>query len=175
MCVFLQRNNPQRRRRTQKESWDTSLHVSFMNRSFSLFIKWLGNGDSEEAEACRVYRVILVLRIRTQIFSVYALSRVWIFETPRIVAHQAPPFMRFSRQEYWSGLPFPSPRTLPQPKDQTNFSCIAGRFFTVWATREAHLTLKRVDHDLEGSICILLWFLYVLFLKQYLVLSKYLL
>ena len=36
------------------------------------------------------------------------LSRVWLFVTPWTVAHQAPPSMGFSRQEYWSGLPFPS-------------------------------------------------------------------
>ena len=34
---------------------------------------------------------------------------------PWIVAHQAPPSMGFSRQEYWSGLPFPSPGDLPDP------------------------------------------------------------
>ena len=33
--------------------------------------------------------------------------------TPWTVAHQAPPTMEFSRQEYWSGLPFPSPGDLP--------------------------------------------------------------
>ena len=35
--------------------------------------------------------------------------------TPWTAAHQAPLFMRFSRQEYWSGLPFPSPGDLPIP------------------------------------------------------------
>ena len=35
-------------------------------------------------------------------------SHVWLFVTPRTIAHQAPPSMGFSRQEYWSGLPFPS-------------------------------------------------------------------
>ena len=44
------------------------------------------------------------------------LSRVWLFVTPWTVAHQAPPFMEFSRQEYWSGLPFPSPEDLPDPR-----------------------------------------------------------
>ena len=34
---------------------------------------------------------------------------------PRTVAHQAPLSMEFSRQEYWSGLPFPSPGDLPDP------------------------------------------------------------
>jgi len=43
------------------------------------------------------------------------LSRVWLFATPWTVAYQAPPSMEFSRQEYWSGLPFPSPGHLPDP------------------------------------------------------------
>ena len=41
------------------------------------------------------------------------LRRVWLFATPWTVAHQAPPSMGFSRQEYWRGLPFPSPGDLP--------------------------------------------------------------
>ena len=36
-------------------------------------------------------------------------SRVWLCATPEIAAHQAPPSLGFSRQEHWSGLPFPSP------------------------------------------------------------------
>ena len=40
---------------------------------------------------------------------VKSLSRVQLFASPRTVAYQAPPSMGFSRQEYWSGLPFPSP------------------------------------------------------------------
>ena len=43
---------------------------------------------------------------------------------------QAPLSMAFSRQEYWSGLPFPSPGGSFQPRDQTWVFCIAGRFFT---------------------------------------------
>ena len=42
-----------------------------------------------------------------------SLSRVRLFATPWSVAHQAPPSMEFSRQQYWSGLPFPSPGDLP--------------------------------------------------------------
>ena len=37
------------------------------------------------------------------------LSRVWLFATPWTAAHQAPLSMGFSRQEYWSGVPLPSP------------------------------------------------------------------
>ena len=44
-----------------------------------------------------------------------SLSRVRLFVTPWTVAYQASPSMGFSRQEYWSGLPFPSPGDLPDP------------------------------------------------------------
>ena len=44
-----------------------------------------------------------------------SLSRVRLFATPWTVAHQAPSPMEFSRQEYWSGLPYPSPGNLPDP------------------------------------------------------------
>ena len=44
-----------------------------------------------------------------------SLSCVQLFATPWTVAYQAPPSMGFSRQEYWSGLPFPSPGDLPDP------------------------------------------------------------
>ena len=43
-------------------------------------------------------------------------SRVQLFVTPWTVAYQAPLSMGFSRQEYWSGLPFPSPGDLPDPR-----------------------------------------------------------
>ena len=46
---------------------------------------------------------------------VKSLSHVRLFVTPWTVAHQAPQSMGFSRQEYWSGLSFPSPGGLPDP------------------------------------------------------------
>ena len=46
---------------------------------------------------------------------VKSLSCVQLFVTPWTVAYQAPPSVGFSRQEYWSGLPFPSPEDLPDP------------------------------------------------------------
>ena len=42
----------------------------------------------------------------------------------------------FSRQEYWSGLPFPSPGESSWPRDRTQVSLIVDRHFTAWATRE---------------------------------------
>ena len=44
------------------------------------------------------------------------LSHVRLFETPWTVAYQAPPSMGFSRQGYWSGVSFPSPRDLSDPE-----------------------------------------------------------
>ena len=61
-----------------------------------------------------------------------------LFVTPWTVARQAPPSMEFSRQEHWSGLPFPSPGHLSDPGIEP-VSLIAGRFFTVW-TRETWVT-----------------------------------
>ena len=46
---------------------------------------------------------------------VKSLSRVRLFAIPWTVAYEAPQFMEFSRQEYWSGLLFPSPGDLPAP------------------------------------------------------------
>ena len=43
------------------------------------------------------------------------LSHVQLFAAPWTIAPQSPPSMGFSRQEYWSGLPFPSPEDLPNP------------------------------------------------------------
>ena len=50
-----------------------------------------------------------------QLVKVKSLSHLKLFATPWTVAYQAPPSMGFSRQECWSGLPFPSPGDLPDP------------------------------------------------------------
>ena len=59
--------------------------------------------------------VVMFLGVFLAVSEVKSLSRVRLFVTLWIVAHQAPPPMGFSRQEYWSGLPFPSPGELPDP------------------------------------------------------------
>ena len=56
--------------------------------------------------------ILLYMKVKVKMKS---LSCVRLFATPWTVAHQAPPSMGFSRQEYWSGLPFPSPGDLPDP------------------------------------------------------------
>ena len=69
-----------------------------------------------------------------------SLSHVRLFATPWTIAYQAPLSMRFSRQEYWSGLPFPSPGDFPNPGIEPGSPAFAGRHFTIWATREAPIT-----------------------------------
>ena len=67
------------------------------------------------------------------------LSRIRLFATPWTVAYHAPS-MGFSRILEWVAISFSSGSS--QPRDQTWVSCIAGRRFTVWATREAQMICK---------------------------------
>ena len=65
---------------------------------------------------------------------VYMLSHVRLCATPWTVAHQPPLFMGFFRQEFWSGLPFPSPGDLPNPGIEPvslMSPALAGGFFTI--------------------------------------------
>ena len=77
----------------------------------------------------------------------YAL-RIQLFVTPWTIVHQAPLSMGFPKQEYWSGLPFPSPRNLlTQGWNQCLLHCRQILFFfflqadsyTVWAMGEMHI------------------------------------
>ena len=67
--------------------------------------------------------------------------------TPGTVAHQAPLSMGFSRQEYWSGLPFPSPKDLPDPRIKPSSPALAGGFFTAEPT--AVLILSVMSNSLQ--------------------------
>ena len=55
-------------------------------------------------ERCYFNYIMLLLLLLLSRF-----SRVWLCATPQMAAHQPPPSLGFSRQEHWSGLPFPSP------------------------------------------------------------------
>ena len=58
------------------------------------------------------------------------LSHVRLFVTPSTIARQAPLSMGFSRKEYWSGLPSPSPGDLPEPWVESTSAALVSRFFT---------------------------------------------
>ena len=73
-----------------------------------------------------VARVIIYIRLVV----VWSLSCVWLFCNPMDYTRQVLLSMEFSRQEYWSGLPFPSPGDLPDLGIEPVSPELAGRFFT---------------------------------------------
>ena len=60
----------------------------------------------------------------------HVLSHLWLFAAPWTIACQAPLFMDFSRQEFWSGLPFPTPRGPPNAGVEPVSPALASRLFT---------------------------------------------
>ena len=60
---------------------------------------------------------------------------------------QAPPSMGFSKQENWSGLPFPSPGESSQPRDGTRVSRIVGRLYHLSNQGSQKLSLARKHHE----------------------------
>ena len=85
-----------------------------------------------------------------------SLRHVWLFAAPWSVACQPPLSMEFSRQEYWSGLPFPTPGGLPDPgiKAVSCSSCTGGQILYNCATWEAYtwsvLCVNYTSIELEG-------------------------
>ena len=73
---------------------------------------------------------ILQVRILWKV-KMKSLSHVRLFATPWTVAHQAPPSW-FSRQEYWSGVPFPSPGDLPDPGIEPGAPALQADTFWPW-------------------------------------------
>ena len=69
-------------------------------------------------------------------------SHARLVATPWTVAHQAPLYMGFSRKEYWSGLPFPFPEDLPNPRIKPmslRSPALASEFFTTITTRHRRI------------------------------------
>ena len=74
----------------------------------------------------------------TLLIVVWSLSCVWLFAIPWTVARQAPLSVGFSRQEYWSGLPSPSPGDLPDPGIKPATPTLASGFFITEPPGKAH-------------------------------------
>ena len=74
------------------------------------FVKYMNSFAITELYPCNLKTVVCVCRCVLS-----HISSVWLFMTLWTVALQAPLSMRFSRQEYWSGLPCSPPRDLPDP------------------------------------------------------------
>ena len=134
------------------ESWDSKFCCVSWSMVFSYSsLRWLRQMTWLFSVICRLLHSTCVLK----------LSCDWLFVTPWAVApqatgYQAPLSMGFSRQEYWSGLPFPILGDLPDPgiKPMSLASpALTGRFFTPSATWEAPLRewpqLKK-EADMKG-------------------------
>ena len=70
----------------------------------------ISSGIEQDSLGATWFRACTCLKVKVKL-----LNHVRLFVTPWTVAYQAPPSMRFSRQEYWSGLPFSFPGDLPDP------------------------------------------------------------
>ena len=68
--------------------------------------------------------IITIIKWYLSSLKVKLISHVRLFATPWTVAYQAPQYMEFSRQEYWSGLLFPSPGDLPNPGIEPRFPAL---------------------------------------------------
>ena len=81
---------------------------------------------------------------------VKSLSRVRLFVTPWTVAYQAPS-MGFSRQEYWSGLPFPSPGDLPDPGIEPRFPALQADALKYWINHEGKNNPQKRESTVVSS------------------------
>ena len=136
-----------------RRKWQPTLVLtgkSHGQRSLASYSPWCGRATQDWVHTCShapTRGTVLEQAHTSMTFSVRlswnpmkvkvkSLSHVQLFATLWTVAHHAPLSMGFSRQEYWSGLPFPSPGESSRPRDQTQVSHIASRRFNLWVTRE---------------------------------------
>ena len=83
------------------------------------------------------------------------LSPVRLFATPQTVAHQAPLSMAFPRQEYWNGLPFPSPEDLPNPWIKPGSPTLQAYSSLFEPPRKPHISLTSPKLDCSSVFCYL--------------------
>ena len=85
-----------------------------------------------------------------------SLSRVWLFATPWTAAYQAPLSMRFSRQEYWSGVPLPSPEMdwiCPMVHITECFNFLARSLWTWWQEVQRMIRSPKMTRRWQEAIC----------------------
>ena len=91
-------------------TWNIILNLYSQNEgnSFSLNVlnRWYVGENAKSRKS---------FLIRDEVVVVYSLNHIRLFATPWTIVHQAPLSMGFPRQEYWSGLSFPSPGDLSDP------------------------------------------------------------
>ena len=83
---------------------------------------------------------------------VKSLSHDQLFVTPWTVAYQAPPSKGFSKQEYWNGLPFPSPGESSQTRDQICVSCTDRQILDHWEPRKQNIKQKQYGNKFNKRL-----------------------
>ena len=111
-----------------------------------------------------------LLALAAEKVKVKSLSRVQLFATPWTVAYQASPSMGFSRQEYWSGLPFPSPGDLPHPGIEPGSPALEADTLTSeppgrpWLLRNAESNVMLTLGNISGlNVCLFFLFTVLIF------------
>ena len=108
--------NPWVRKSPRRRKWQSTQILlpgkSHGQRSLVGYSPWGRKSETQLSTHIKLWPVVGEIR---KGLKVKLLSCVRLFATPWTVAHQASQSMEFSRQEYWSGLPFPSPGDLPNP------------------------------------------------------------
>ena len=89
---------------------------------------------------------------------VKSVSRIWLFETPWTAAYQAPLSMGFARQEYWSGVPLPSPwaTLICLPNNQglrVVTSWWDSNFSWVFRVHSTELTVENTNSSIQEGVC----------------------
>ena len=94
-------------------SWNSTWTWDFMKWIYFAFLQWkcnsLGTKNILTATLMECLSILSGTKRMLQLLLLSRFSRVRLFATPQTAAHQVPPSLGFSRQEHWSGLPFPSP------------------------------------------------------------------
>ena len=116
-----------------QQIWETQQWLQDWKRSVFIPIPKTGN-----AKECSDFRTIALISCASKAHEC-VLSHVWLVVITWTVAHQAPPSMESSGQEYWGGLLFPSPGVLDPVTEPTSLTspALASRFFANCATWEA--------------------------------------
>ena len=144
--------------RSREKSWVDTGHLEYSGRPLEDSIAFL-SASLEAGFCCCCHRVCVGMHIFSEVsMHVYVIrcdssvaflrcnyppreiSRWWevIYRrTPWTITLQAPLSMGFSRQEYWSGQPFPSPGDFPNPRIEPRSLALQAVSLPIWATREA--------------------------------------
>ena len=113
ICALLQLTSWRTSRGRGQPSQNSPMVIPPIRKQNKAYFSKLSQTMTCRVEADNLSLILMSLQeivwVFRNFFGAHSLSHVWLFATPWTVARQAPLSMRFSRQEYWSGWPFPLP------------------------------------------------------------------